>query len=455
MNKFIFALILFFAFSFTFHKEKKKFFLVGFAVEDITPDNPLPLTGYAGRKEVYDSIEQHIFAKAMVMGEDKEYPKALITLDLIGFPASLADDLASRLSTELKWERKQIALMATHTHTAPETGVLLNINGNLLTGEQLYRIKKFRDELLNQLERLVKTALSNREPCEILYGKGEASFATNRRIVRNGKWEGFGKNPTGPVEHDLPVLIAVNQKKTVKGFFLNYACHGTTLVREDNYVHGDWMGTAQKLLQERFPNALAMVAIGCGADSDPQPRGKLEFAEQHGKTIANEVEKIFKEGKAINLNNLPQTAFEKIRLDFDPEPSDDVLLERSSNPNATGLYSRNLLEKRARGNLEKENYHYPIQIWKFGADMTMVFLGGEVVVDYAKRLKKELPNSNLWINAYSNDVTCYVASQRLYHEGGYEVDASMFYYNKPCRFQENTEERIIGQVKTMVYTLSN
>jgi hypothetical protein len=59
---------------------------------------------------------------------------------------------------------------------------------------------------------------------------------------------------------------------------------------------------------------------------------------------------------------------------------------------------------------------------------------GEVVVDYSLRLKKELGPDKLWVNAYSNDVPCYIASRRVIGEGGYEVDYSMYSYNSPSRF---------------------
>jgi hypothetical protein len=38
----------------------------------------------------------------------------------------------------------------------------------------------------------------------------------------------------------------------------------------------------------------------------------------------------------------------------------------------------------------------------------------------------------------------------MFPEGGYEVDASMDYYGWPVRLAENTEDVIIGAVKTML-----
>lgn len=80
----------------------------------------------------------------------------------------------------------------------------------------------------------------------------------------------------------------------------------------------------------------------------------------------------------------------------------------------------------------------------------MVFLAGEVVVDYTLRLKRELPQNKLWVTAYANDAPGYIASTRLIREGGYEVDDSMDNYDKPVRLSLETEDQIISTVKNML-----
>ena len=92
----------------------------------------------------------------------------------------------------------------------------------------------------------------------------------------------------------------------------------------------------------------------------------------------------------------------------------------------------------------------PVQTWTFGDDLTMVFLGGEVVSEYSLRLRRELDASRLWVNAHSNSVPCYVPSQRMFAEGGYEVGGSMDYYGWPTRLAVGTEDRVIAAVRELV-----
>ena len=88
-----------------------------------------------------------------------------------------------------------------------------------------------------------------------------------------------------------------------------------------------------------------------------------------------------------------------------------------------------------------------VQTWNFGNELAMVFLPGEVVVDYSIRLKKELDAKRLWINAYTNDSPCYIPSERIVQEGGYEGGGAMTYYDQPAPFRPGLENKIIAAVE--------
>ncbi|MDH5399006.1 MAG: neutral/alkaline non-lysosomal ceramidase N-terminal domain-containing protein [Cyclobacteriaceae bacterium] len=426
---------------------------VGVASVDITPESPMRLSGYGSRKTVFDSVEQKLWAKAMAIGTDEEGPSVIITLDLVGFPAVFAERLAYRVGHTSRVERKNLAITATHTHSGPETGALLNIFGRHLSGQELNQVVEYMMGLEDKVLGLVKEALANRQPSYINYSKGTASFAMNRRVIEDGKWTGFGQTPDGPVEHDLPLLHITDQKGRTRALLLNYACHGTTLMGDHNFVHGDWMGTAQEMIEKEFPGATAMVVIGCGADSNPQPRNEFKYVEQHGKAITDEVVRVIKKEKARPVTQAPTTTFKYFPLYYDHVPSKKEYMAKAEQDNAEGLFARNSLETLSRGGVIPDSYQYPLQVFSFGKELTMVFMGGEVVVDYVHRLKKELNNDDLWVNAYANDITCYIASERLFDEGGYEVDGSMHYYNKPSRFAKNTEDRIVAEIIRLINKL--
>jgi hypothetical protein len=92
----------------------------------------------------------------------------------------------------------------------------------------------------------------------------------------------------------------------------------------------------------------------------------------------------------------------------------------------------------------------PVQVWCFGSGLTLVALGGEVVVDYALRLAREYPDRRMWVAGYSNDVFGYVPSVRVLREGGYEGGDAMIYYGRPGPFTEAVEGLIVGEVRRLV-----
>jgi hypothetical protein len=93
---------------------------------------------------------------------------------------------------------------------------------------------------------------------------------------------------------------------------------------------------------------------------------------------------------------------------------------------------------------------YLIQTWTFGDNLALVFLPGEVVVDYSLRLKREFQAQRIWINAYANDVPCYIPSERILQEGGYEGGGAMIYYDKPTRLATGIENAIVQTVHDLL-----
>ena len=89
---------------------------------------------------------------------------------------------------------------------------------------------------------------------------------------------------------------------------------------------------------------------------------------------------------------------------------------------------------------------YPIHSWKVGDQLAMVFLAGEVVVDYSVRLNAELDWKRLWISAWSNDMPGYIPSKRVLKEGGYEAEFSQVYYGLPGPYLPEVEDTVVNAV---------
>lgn len=421
---------------------------VGVAIIDITPKQPIRLSGYGSRTRPSEGVSQRLRAQAIAFGENTEASplSVLVTLDAIGIPRWVTESLAEALEKEIGLPRSQLAVAATHTHAAPSLrGTLPFMFPSGLSEEEREVIEKYTTDLLENLRQVSRDAVEARSPARLSWGKGEVAFAANRRVLEDGRWKGFGVQPDGPVDHTLPVMRIESPDGALRAVLANYACHCTTLGGQFNEVHGDWAGVAREEIEKRHPNAVALIAIGCGADQNPEPRGELEHAIAHGRAIADEVDRLLQSALSP-LREPPTGTFGEIELLLQDPPKREVWEEQVREKAKGHHFARAMLDRMDRGEFLPSTVDYPVQTWTFGDDLAMLFLAGEVVVDYAHRFYREFDAERLWINAYSNDVPCYLPSRRITEEGGYEVDYSMVYYGKPARLALDTEDRIADEV---------
>ncbi len=392
------------------------------------------LSGYGSRRAPNAGISQRIFAKALAIGGDAEGPAVLVTVDNCGVPASMRDEVVRRLKTKTRVTDERFAICSSHTHCAPMLiGVLPNLFSMDIPAEHVPAIERYTRELTDHIEQAALAALADRKPATLAWSVGKVGFATNRR-----------KFPQKPVDHDLPVLRVTGADGGVRAIFTSYACHCTTLAIDE--IHGDWAGCAQEALQREFPGAIALTAIGCGADQNPNPRRTMELVRQYGEDLGAEAKRIVQtEMKPVTGPLACQSR--QIELAFDTLPTREEwqTLAASKTP-AIAYHATKNLARLDRGEALPTKLPYLVQAWSFGDDLAMVFLPGEVTVDYSLRIKREFDHARTWVNAYSNDVPCYIPSRRVLDEGGYEGAGAMVYYDRPTKFAPDVEERILQAV---------
>lgn len=416
--------------------ESPNAYRAGAASADITPGELMWMAGYAARKKPADGYAQNLYAKALALESADGGRVVIVTMDLIGVLRSLRDAVEKQVGQRFGLPAEAVLLNASHTHCGPE-----------------YRQRAGREDearryhalLEEKVVALIGQALERLEPAELSYAEARAGFAANRR----GEI-GAGRGPTlaGPVDHAVPVLRVTTPDGKLKAVLFGYACHNTTLSSvatidgQPRYeFNGDYAGYAQEYLEQAHPEAVALFINGCGADQNPHPRrdmvpgiAPLEMARHHGRTLSLAVE------AALNAPLRPVRG-----------------------PLASAFRDVEVIRTGSDGG---PPYPYPVQVVRFGDDLTLAALASEVVVDYSLRLKRELVDAGegpvggsvgegggdsaaeggrrparpaIWIAGYSNGYFGYIPSVRILNEGGYEAgpwDASI-------------EERIVTTVHVL------
>ena len=412
-------------------------FEVGISQVDITPDEPIFLSGYAARTNVSEGVAQPIYTKAIAINQEGGEPALILTVDNCGLSKSIRDAVISRICEQQpRLTSRQVVIFNSHTHAAPcLSNTLPHLFIAQIPGAEMTVIERYTARLIESMALAAEQAFSKLESVRVFHARGSLGFAKNRR--REG----------GPVDHDLS-LLAFKSADGLRGVLANYACHCTT-AGTYNQVHGDWAGFAGRFIAEEIPGATGLISIGCGADSNPHPRGTIQLAEMYGRQLAGEVKKLLSQ-PMVELTDEIQFQTSELLIPFDPLPTIEDWEQRALEPAIVGYHARVNSARLRRGEKLPTALPYEVQTWNFGSQFAMVFLPGEVVVDYALRLKRELDADRLWISAYANWVPCYIPSERILREGGYEAETSLWYYDWPARLAPGIEDLIIGHVHRLV-----
>jgi neutral ceramidase len=418
----------------------------------ITPEKSLWMGGYAARTKPSEGVLQDLYAKALALEDHAGNRCVLVTSDLLGFPAAVSHRIFAQVEKRHHLRRDQLLLSSSHTHTGPVIDTMLRV-AYPMTSQQWDDVAAYTSGLESKIVTLVGTALKALEPARLSFGHGEAGFAMNRRAASNKGLE-LGVNREGPVDHDVPVLRVDDRHEKLRAVVFGYACHNTS-AREFMKFSGDYAGFAQATIESNHPGALALFIAGCGGDANPYPRGTVVITRQHGEELAAAVEKVLA-GKLQPLRAPINTAYEEFPVSFATPPSREELQAQLQNGDVYHQrWAESMLKILDRDGHLPTAHQYPLEVWQFGEDLTLVAMAGEVVVDYDLRLKKELGPEKLWVAAYCNDVFAYIPSLRVLREGGYEGGGAMIYYGQPGPFAPSVEETIIGKVHELTQRVRN
>jgi len=412
---------------------------------NITPPVPVWLAGYAARTQQAQTVSADLYAKALAIEDGSGGRIVMVTTDLIGLPREVSDKVAEGVRKRFGLKRSELLLNSSHTHTGPVVWPILNVMLDLTPAEQK-PLRDYAERLSEQLVNVAGEALRNIAPVQISFGEGEADFAINRRAAKLAQLNP-GKQIIAPIDHSVPVLRVQRKDGSLLAILFGYACHNTTMTAEFNEVGADYAGFAQAAIERAHPGATALFLMLCGGDQNPDPRSKREYALKYGNDLAQSVDRVIG-GRMQPVSGPIRSAYKEIDLPFAPNSREQFVTE-STNPDVfRQRRARFMLERYDRGQ-PIQSVQYPVQAIRFDK-LTVVALGGEVVVDFALRLKREFPNTPLIVAGYSNVVMSYIPSERVLNEGGYEGEEAMIYYGLPGKYAPGVEDRIVTAVHEVV-----
>lgn len=265
---------------------------VGRATVDITPDQPVALSGQMGTR-ISQAVETPVIAAALAIesrdGDAVIDQAILVACDLVAIRAGLADRVREQLSERIPdFDAAKLILSATHTHTAPET-----IDGLYhLPDTGIMKPGDYADFLVRRITDVAVRAWNNRAPAKVGWGLGHAVVAQNRRAVyADGHAQMYGatdaadfKGIEGYEDHGVEILFVWDRDDRLIATAINVACPAQE-VEGRSAINADFWHQVREQLRERHGEDLVVLGwIGAAGDQSPHLMFR-KAAEERMRTL--------------------------------------------------------------------------------------------------------------------------------------------------------------------------
>ncbi len=248
---------------------------IGAAAADITPDEPVPLTGYRSvrlSKSVHSRCTANVLALEARDGDRVVDRAILVACDLCVIRPGIQEGFRKHIAGRLPdFDAEKLFLAATHTHAAP---VLLQDRYQGY-GDAM-QPKEYVPFLYERMGDAVVEAWQNRAVGSFAYGLGHAVVACNRRAVfRDGSAVMYGKTNTpdflgieGYEDHAVDVLLFYDNEERLKATAITVACPAQSV--RGSSLSADFWHDVRERLRERHGDDLCVLGF-CGAAGDQSP----------------------------------------------------------------------------------------------------------------------------------------------------------------------------------------
>jgi neutral ceramidase len=370
---------------------KKAVMMAGARSVNITPKDPVPMSGYANRDQPSKGVHDDIFARAFVF-DDGKTKACIIQADLIGFSFAFADEINKEIEKKTGIPKENCMLVAVHNHGAPVTRTY----GEAVTEN----LTNYLNDLKKKLIDVAVEAHQKRVPAILGMGKGQCNMNINRRGRHHegGIW--LGRNPDGVCDHDVDVLRIDNLIGETIGLMVNWPCHATVGGQENSLITGDWPGAAARYVDQNYKAGIPIgITAGASGDINPIYGPHNNFGEMNaiGLVLGEEIVRVT---KSIQ----PQ-----------PVKSLSVLYREIEVPGKEKTASRMPGEKIVPGAPVKLRF----SAIRIGA-LVMAGISGELMTSIGMNVKEQSPYRNTTIVTHCNGSSGYLCTDAAYQEGGYE-----------------------------------
>lgn len=362
---------------------------VGWALENITPSEPVPLAGYGKRRgRHYEAVHDSIYVRSVAVetGAGKVF---FVSADLLFIPPKVVKMVGEQLE-KAGIQLQDLHFSATHSHSSIG-GWESTLTGELFGGEFDPAVVKFLSERFCTAILASRSGLS---PGSIAYSEVIDDEDVRYRI----------NLPGGVRDREIRSLSFIKENGE-RAYLITYSAHSTTLSDKNLELSRDYSGALIDSLRPAFALYMAGAVAGMG----PVERGITEFDEARNQGLS--VLYYFNQRKEQPLGDTLVSALIPVPL---PEPT--ARLTRN-------LGLRPWVFKRFFG-----DYEAYIKVTQIGNTLLLGMpadFSGEIMVELDNYARKK--GLNLVVTSFNGGYVGYITDDKLYDSGHYETVTMSWY----------------------------
>ena len=254
---------------------------------DITPETPLALGGYTARNDaVFEPSDQRLFARVLVLRQGTTVV-AIVSAEMLTIPESLYFAVRRQLPKDV-----ELMLVATHTHSAPDSQMLNSRMTFRVPGIASYK-EKWLEWYASRIAEGVNDVLEGpfrSDPISVLVADVDANRARREDAVPD-------KSATWLVADGRPLLTV-------------FSAHATVLDESDLRLSGDWPGA----LAEAYGGLVLPGAIG-----DVSPAQLSESVVENLELIVGNFDAARLKAQAVHIvSGTSKLAVSRVPIKLDP-----------------------------------------------------------------------------------------------------------------------------------------
>jgi hypothetical protein len=412
----------------TIKEDIKLISFLGNRIYGISSDNLL----YQGEHR----SEGNLTARALAI-KGGEQTVVIVNVDICGLTGDFTGMLKNEIRQRHDLPSSAIFINCSHTHFAPVAQNWLTWQEANQRPDSSYLFSTVKNGILNAVE----GALKSMAPAELYFGRGTTDIGYNRSL----------KDHPELYDSDVDVLKIIYTDKKSESYLFMAACHPvfSTAGTLHYTISANYPGVARKLIEERTGTANSLFLQGTAGDINPKDNGEYISGEK----LANDVLKV--------LNN-PMTKIEgaiscfldTVKIAVTPWSKEEIIAFREKNAGKTGdVYAEKnvkwcdlMMDYYNKGTMPTSMPVYVNTInignWK------LVGFSRETTTGYSFGVKKMWPGKLISVAGYTNDVSSYLPTHMHLESKNYEGLDSFFWYGMPNVFPMNSDEVILGQVRS-------